>query len=1214
MEADNLDIRLLRYRSRRDEPAWALAGALLEAGRAQDALEVAHAGLSENEDDAELLVLEGRAWFEQGDLAQAQAALLRAAKTRPSDKEPYRWLAQVMMQRGEPQRAAQVLERAITLDPRDTGLHHALARAQRLARIARDAESGELPREPVAARLPVSVAPSPFSQPAAPKRGGTPFGLPRAARDDAPPRAHALDAPKVMPTFDFYTPTSLSAPPAMPEPEAIVVPAPIAPPAPVVPSVPARSVAPLPDLSGVPDLSPEQDEDEATRAYEVTEKLSSILEEERTAVGRGASHLPPRQPLATAPEPEAGSDDDATLVGSSLDILGEARRFAIDLPELEDEDELPATMPPKSDVVAPVGARARADEPEDEDFDEPEPSARFILDELSPKERTPSSFEPAGHDDALDTEPVLLEHPLGSSSAASNVPVHEPEPPEAVLSMLADQGIYERASATDQAEWVAKKDAPRPGHRLGKSLAVAWLLAMATAGGGYYGFTRWLDMRRADAKELIARAVKETAEGDHAQLVSAERGLIQARELDPKSQAAIEQLLFVHATRAIEDASGDLGLLRTSLARAERENAPKGLVLAAKALVMAYDGDGAQAKQRAEEALAAAGRDARVFYLVGRLQQRMGLPGAEALLEAATTKDPTLSLAYLGRAEIARQTGRHEDALSLLEKAKGADGTLLHAELWSLLLRVGTDDAAGQLQTLDGLAARVEGASPSDKLLALCTRAALLSQSGDIEGARAAVRSAASMSVQDPELMLVVANRAAAVGEHDLAYRAARKATSLAPLSRRYRDALADVLIRRGDGRAVLAALEGFEDDGAWMLTMRARAALLTGSREALEETKRTLSEYRRTDAGRDDMDAASLLLRSDLRLGANAESLIAAARSIARKAPDSPLAQIALGEILLEAGRGEGAVEALERAKKLGSEDADVSYLLGRGYRSVGKPEQAKASLEQALALAPSHTQARTALGGLLLDSGDYAGAERLFASLEKERAGASATLGLIEAELGRGDVAAAKQRFDALSEDERALPGAQVVLARIAVADGRGAEAAKLLEPLTAEDSEYRSAETLVLLGDALYASTMVDTAAGVYEQALELDPEHPDALIGRAMAALRAEKTKQVEELLTRAERSLTTRVRAPIVRARLLLTRAKAYVLDESFEKAAKALAEVIPVAGIPAEAYFWYGEALAKTKTPGAAEQYTKYLELEPRGEYAARARRALAPR
>src|SRR4051794_5788705 len=76
MNADNLDIRLLRYRSRRDESPHALAQSLLEAARPREALEVIRLALVDQAPDARLLVLEGRAWFDQSALPEAQDALM----------------------------------------------------------------------------------------------------------------------------------------------------------------------------------------------------------------------------------------------------------------------------------------------------------------------------------------------------------------------------------------------------------------------------------------------------------------------------------------------------------------------------------------------------------------------------------------------------------------------------------------------------------------------------------------------------------------------------------------------------------------------------------------------------------------------------------------------------------------------------------------------------------------------------------------------------------------------------------------------------------------------------------------------------------------------------------------------------------------------------------------------------------------------------------
>jgi tetratricopeptide (TPR) repeat protein len=248
------------------------------------------------------------------------------------------------------------------------------------------------------------------------------------------------------------------------------------------------------------------------------------------------------------------------------------------------------------------------------------------------------------------------------------------------------------------------------------------------------------------------------------------------------------------------------------------------------------------------------------------------------------------------------------------------------------------------------------------------------------------------------------------------------------------------------------------------------------------------------------------------------------------------------------------------------------------------------------------------------VLDRGEYGRALGLFSALERERGGLGASFGVIEARIGAGQLDEAQKALDTLADDVRELPAARVLDARLSLGRGRAVDAARILEPMVDEDAETRSADLLALQGDALYAADRVDSAAGAYEAALELDPSHPDALVGRAMAAVRAEKTAQALELLEQAKISLATRVRPARVKANLLLASAKIDILKESYSKAKEQLSEAIALPDAPAEVFFWYGESLARTKTPGASEQYMKYIELDPHGFYADRAKKALAPR
>ncbi len=167
----SLDARLLGFRSRRDERPQSLAAALIEAGRSSDALEVIHLGLLDDENNLDLRLLEGRAFYARGDLSEAQRSLLRAARLDPRHKEPYRWLAQVLIERGDPVRAVQVLERALTIDAHDTALKQALSRAQRLVQLnaARPARTpdGSSPKPENSGATPTS----PALQPPGPQPG-----------------------------------------------------------------------------------------------------------------------------------------------------------------------------------------------------------------------------------------------------------------------------------------------------------------------------------------------------------------------------------------------------------------------------------------------------------------------------------------------------------------------------------------------------------------------------------------------------------------------------------------------------------------------------------------------------------------------------------------------------------------------------------------------------------------------------------------------------------------------------------------------------------------------------------------------------------------------------------------------------------------------------------------------------------------------------------
>ncbi|MCA9582832.1 MAG: tetratricopeptide repeat protein, partial [Myxococcales bacterium] len=152
-----LDTRLLRFRSdpSAEDPS-ALARELMRAGRGPEAMEVAGEGLRSNPRNAVLLVVLGKVLLDSGDLVRAQAALLEAAKGAHPPPDAFRYLGEVLLHRGDHDRAAKVLARARALAPDDPQIRELHGRA---TKRTRSAEVSAPPRAEVPGALPKGMSP-----------------------------------------------------------------------------------------------------------------------------------------------------------------------------------------------------------------------------------------------------------------------------------------------------------------------------------------------------------------------------------------------------------------------------------------------------------------------------------------------------------------------------------------------------------------------------------------------------------------------------------------------------------------------------------------------------------------------------------------------------------------------------------------------------------------------------------------------------------------------------------------------------------------------------------------------------------------------------------------------------------------------------------------------------------------------------------------------
>lgn len=210
------------------------------------------------------------------------------------------------------------------------------------------------------------------------------------------------------------------------------------------------------------------------------------------------------------------------------------------------------------------------------------------------------------------------------------------------------------------------------------------------------------------------------------------------------------------------------------------------------------------------------------------------------------------------------------------------------------------------------------------------------------------------------------------------------------------------------------------------------------------------------------------------------------------------------------------------------------------------------------------------------------------------------------------RNDLEAARAAFRPLPGSlKRSIEG-RMLHAQLLVREGRAERALAVAKPV--RDLDRRTPLQLAVIGDVLHAVGEVNVAAGAYELALAQAPNSLPALVGRAEIHLRAERSDDAIALLERARAQADGA--SAYLRARLLTALGHAFMQRDregDRELSADALRQALSLPNPPVEAHFWLGESQAARRTPEATAAYTRYLELLPKGRYAARAKRALGP-
>ena len=347
-----------------------------------------------------------------------------------------------------------------------------------------------------------------------------------------------------------------------------------------------------------------------------------------------------------------------------------------------------------------------------------------------------------------------------------------------------------------------------------------------------------------------------------------------------------------------------------------------GLLMGGAAQLVAQSEIDALARARAE--VAASPRDPVALLELGRLEARLGLTEqALASLSTVSAIDPRLTEPYLVGAVLLRDSGRHDAAMALLRRglSAGAAEPLLLGLLAQLQLTAG--DAAAALET----ARRGLEASPGDVGMLLVEGLAMALDPDDrtaaidrLERALARTDKAPATAYLELGRLLTEAGRAADAVPH------LRRATEIAPDLPEAFYRLGTALQQAGDPAGAQRALE--------------RSQELTQERDKVEHRAKELS--------------TSL---NEIETLVEAGELTAARgrlEELLRQNPQEPLAHAMMARVMYELKLPRAGLASAERALELAPLSVEAHYLVGIFLANMGRMEEARSVLTQALALAP--------------------------------------------------------------------------------------------------------------------------------------------------------------------------------------------------------------------------------------------------------------------
>lgn len=636
--------------------------------------------------------------------------------------------------------------------------------------------------------------------------------------------------------------------------------------------------------------------------------------------------------------------------------------------------------------------------------------------------------------------------------------------------------------------------------------------------------------------------------------------------------------------------------------------------------------------------------DAAAMYLVGRSELLLERPDtAVDALRAAAVDDPhnPLVLHGLGLAEAAAR--RDDRAYDAYRRALGDNANHIATIIDRALLQVqrGSERDAAR-GALEGVVGKLVGDSaPGQLARAYLGLAELELQKGDIAAARHDLAQAkAKRREGDALLSEELAQAFADAYMLDEAEGEARRAIAAAGRVTP-RLVLAQVALRRAQPQKAMAVIDEAGTSRPEALVMRARAQLMLGHKESARLDVEAALRVQ-PDSAPARVTQARLYLADGHP--EKAQRLLDALEHSTLKSAD---VAAALGSVLVAMKQPDRGKWWFQEALRRDPLDLEARLSLARLYHDSGLFDAARDELKRLLDINAAYAPARRELALLALDAGDpVAARDELDALLASDDSVDLETLiNAAKAHLMLGDGPGAEERLARASRLAGANERAEELLdlrARALLVQHKPVEAAALLRKTV---PNALRGETVALLMEAYLD---LDQPARAYE-AIRMAPLRArtgvELLVARARLNVERGRDSVAEGFAQEAVALLRKPRASRALKAEAYTIMGRAQYEQGTFRQALRALKlatdadprmarawyylglvdddlKRLPEAKLAmenavkadpqfAEGYYYVGKLRGALGDPTAKEAYQKYLEIDPRGNYAAEARAAL---